>query len=426
MTDVTDVIVCENLVKIYSLSGVEVMALQGLELTVQAGEMLGIVGASGSGKTTLMNVLGGLDRPTAGKVSAFGQDLLKLSAAELDVYRRTKVGFVWQQAGRNLVPYLTALENVELPLRLAHAPASERLARPLELLEVLGMSHRLHHRPDQLSGGEQQRAAIGVAMANHPSLLLADEPTGELDTATSVEVFNALRQVNARYGASLIIVSHDARIGQFVDRVVMIRDGRTSSETRESRVESRESVFGIGDSGLGIRPEVDDTRSLSSDSRTPTLDSPLIPDSRLSNSDSRFSPDSLISPLDSRPPNSESLITNTQSLIPPPDELVILDHAGRMQIPREFLERLNIGDRVRLELENGHISIQPVEGHGRKPEEKAADLPGPEDLYVEAEDPAPVAAKASLFGKIKNFPQQIRRKKPQINGMDIDPKEKKP
>ena len=236
----TAVITCENLVKIYSLSGVEVMALQGLDLAVQDGEMLGIVGASGSGKTTLMNVLGGLDRPTAGKVTAFDQDLLKLSSAELDIYRRTKVGFVWQQAGRNLVPYLTAYENIELPLRLAHCPQTEREKRVRELLELLGMTVRMHHRPDQLSGGEQQRVAIGVAMANRPLLLLADEPTGELDTVTSVEVFHSLRQVNQHYGTTMIIVSHDARIGQFVDRVVMIRDGRTSSETREVRAESRE------------------------------------------------------------------------------------------------------------------------------------------------------------------------------------------
>ena len=148
-------ILCENLVKIYSLGGVELMALQGLDLSVQDGEMLGIVGASGSGKTTLMNVLGGLDRPTAGKVTAFGQDLLKLSPTELDIYRRTQVGFVWQQVSRNLVPYLTALENVELPMRLAHIPNSERQTRALELLEVLGIASRQHHHPDHHVGNDQ-------------------------------------------------------------------------------------------------------------------------------------------------------------------------------------------------------------------------------------------------------------------------------
>ena len=367
----TAVITCENLVKIYSLYGVEVMALQGLDLSVQDGEMLGIVGASGSGKTTLMNVLGGLDRPTAGKVTTFDQDLLKLSSAELDIYRRTKVGFVWQQAGRNLVPYLTAYENIELPLRLAHCPQTEREKRVLELLSLLGMMARKHHRPDQLSGGEQQRVAIGVAMANRPSLLLADEPTGELDTVTSVEVFNSLRQVNQHYGTTMIIVSHDARIGQFVDRVVMIRDGRTSSETRESRTESRESGLVISDLGLG-------NQMAQNDSLLPTLGSRL--------------------------PDPELPITHLLS----PEELVILDKAGRMQVPREFLERLNIGDRARLELEGEVIKIQPVEGHGRAPAKVEEALPGPEDLYVEAEDAAPKARSDLLGNRLRQIPRRLR------------------
>lgn len=364
----SSIIECQNLVKIYSLSGVEVMALQGLDLYVEEGEMLGIVGASGSGKTTLMNVLGGLDRPTAGKVNAFGQELLKMSAQELDIYRRTKVGFVWQQAGRNLVPYLTALENVELPMRLAHLPSNLREARARELLGVLGMIERMHHRPDQLSGGEQQRTAIGVAMANQPPLLLADEPTGELDTATSVEVFQALRQVNRAYHTTVIIVSHDTRIGQFVDRVVMIRDGRTSSETRET-------VLGIGDLVLGkqsapsnLQPSVQGAQRISSQS--------LIPDSQLP--------------------------------VAPPEELVILDSAGRMQVPREFLERLNIGDRARLELEGEVIKIQSVEGHGRAPTKVEEALPGPEDLYVEAEDAAPKARSDLLGNCLRWIPRRLR------------------
>ncbi len=363
------VIECQNLVKIYSLSGVEVMALQGLDLAVEAGEMLGIVGASGSGKTTLMNVLGGLDRPTAGKVSAFGQELLKMSPQELDIYRRTKVGFVWQQAGRNLVPYLSALENVELPMRLAHVPTSKREARARELLGVLGMNERLHHRPDQLSGGEQQRTAIGVAMANQPPLLLADEPTGELDTATSVEIFNALREVNKAYHTTIIIVSHDTRIGQFVDRVVMIRDGRTSSETRDKGL-------GISDLVLGKQPE---TGSLCLPAEKAQLTIP------------------------------QSLIPNPQLPQIPPEELVILDSAGRMQIPREFLERLNIGDRARVELEETRIAIQPVEGHGRKPVEPEEALPGPEDLYVEQEDAAPETKKRSLANRLRYLTQSRKK-----------------
>jgi putative ABC transport system ATP-binding protein len=359
----TSIIDCQNLVKIYSLSGVEVMALQGLDLSVEEGEMLGIVGASGSGKTTLMNVLGGLDKPTAGKVSAFGQELLKMSTQELDIYRRTKVGFVWQQAGRNLVPYLMALENVELPMRLAHFATSQRETRARELLGVLGMSERLHHHPDQLSGGEQQRAAIGVAMANQPPLLLADEPTGELDTATSVEVFQALRQVNKAYHTTIIIVSHDTRIGQFVDRVVNIRDGRTSSET--VTMESKEPKVVIRESRIDIRKKEDEIH----------------------------------------PAPHESRISNLE--LHPSEELVILDSAGRMQLPREFLERLNIGDRARVELEEGRIAIQPVEGHGRKLTEPVEALPGPEDLYVEREDAAPEARKKLFGGRLKNLPQRL-------------------
>ncbi|MRR33034.1 ABC transporter ATP-binding protein, partial [bacterium] len=195
----TPLIQCENLVKIYTLAGtrtqtrVEVVALQGLDLSVAAGEMIGIVGESGSGKSTLLNVLGGLDRPSAGKAVVDGQDLLKLSEAELDHYRSDKVGFIWQQTTRNLIPYLSALENVELPMRLTGLSVDQRRARAEELLALVGLSEWTAHIPGQLSGGQQQRVAIAVALANHPALLLVDEPTGELDSATAQEIYAVLK-----------------------------------------------------------------------------------------------------------------------------------------------------------------------------------------------------------------------------------------
>jgi len=229
-------IVCENLVKIYRLSNeggisVEVQALQGLDITVNEGEMLGIVGASGSGKSTLLNVLGGLDRPTGGRAVVGGRDLGRLSEKELDEYRRQRVGFVWQQGARNLIPYLTALENIELPLTLSGRVGKSSHERALELLDLVGLRERMDHRLEELSGGEQQRIAVGIALANKPSLLLADEPTGELDTATAQTVYNLLRDLNKRLGLTMVIVSHDPGIARHVDRVVQVRDGKLASET---------------------------------------------------------------------------------------------------------------------------------------------------------------------------------------------------
>jgi ABC-type lipoprotein export system ATPase subunit len=224
-------ILCENLVKIYTQTGVDVVALQGLDLDVRSGEMIGIVGESGSGKSTLLNVVGGLDRPTAGNVSVAGRDLLKMSEKELDRYRCTQVGFVWQQTTRNLTPYLSARENVELPMRLTDRPESERAERALALLETVGLADRAHHLPEQLSGGEQQRVAIALALANQPELLLADEPTGELDTMTSLSIYELFKNVNRSFGTTIVIVSHDPNIWRHVDRVVAIRDGKTSTET---------------------------------------------------------------------------------------------------------------------------------------------------------------------------------------------------
>jgi putative ABC transport system ATP-binding protein len=225
-------IVCDRLVRIYLAAGIEVQALQGLDLLVAGGEMVALVGASGSGKSTLMNILAGLDAPTAGSVRVADQDLAALSARQRLAYRRRVVGFIWQQTSRNLLPYLTAQQNVELPMRLAGQRARARRARAADLLDLLGVGDCLHRRPDQMSGGEQQRAAIAVALSNEPKVLLADEPTGELDSATAAEVFGALQKANAELGVTVLIVTHDPGVSSVVRRVVAIRDGRTSTEIR--------------------------------------------------------------------------------------------------------------------------------------------------------------------------------------------------
>jgi ABC-type lipoprotein export system ATPase subunit len=222
-------IACDNLVRIYKVADLEVVALQGLDLLVERGEIVAIVGASGSGKSTLLNILGGLDTPSAGRAVVDGHDLGQMGRRERTRYRRRVVGIVWQQTARNLLPYLSAVENVELPMILDGA--RDRRARAVELLGLVGLADRARHRPERLSGGEQQRVAIAVALANKPAVLLADEPTGELDSATSREVFGLLRQVNAELGTTIVVVTHDPLVSEQVKRTVSIRDGRTSTET---------------------------------------------------------------------------------------------------------------------------------------------------------------------------------------------------
>jgi putative ABC transport system ATP-binding protein len=297
-------ITCDNLVKIYKVADLEVVALQGLDLTVAAGEMVGIVGASGSGKSTLLNILGGLDRPSAGRVSVNGQDLLKLSGRALDRYRRTEVGFVWQQVARNLIPYLSARENVELPMTVAGAGLLEKRRRSRELLERTGLWEHRRHRLAQLSGGQQQRVAVAVALANRPDLLLADEPTGEVDSSTAQALLDLFRELNQAYGLTTIIVTHDPQIARRVDRVVAIRDGRTSTETIR-RVSQLEQVM-TGERG----------------------------------------------------PESEGAAEAEEAY----HEYVVLDSAGRLQVPREYLEQFDIGDRVTVEASDEGILIRPVAG----------------------------------------------------------------
>jgi ABC-type lipoprotein export system ATPase subunit len=228
-------IVCDNLIKIYELDEIEVVALQGVDLAVQPAEVLALVGASGSGKTTLLNILGGLDRPSSGRVLVAGNDLRQMSDRALDHYRSRVVGFVWQQKARNLIPYLTIEQQIALPMMLQGVGGRARRAWMRELIEAVGLTDRAGHRLAELSGGEQQRVAIAIALANRPRLLLADEPTGELDTGTASTIFDLFHTLSQTFGLTVVIVSHDPHITTHVDRVVMIHDGRTASETRRKR-----------------------------------------------------------------------------------------------------------------------------------------------------------------------------------------------
>ena len=223
-------IVCDELVKVYTIGEIKTVALAGLDLEVQQGEVLAIVGPSGSGKSTLLNILGGLDQPTSGTVTVGEVDLLGLSPDGLMRYRRDVVGFVWQQNARNLLPYLTALQNVQLPMQLRGVGPRERHERACDLLEAVAVAERMDHRCGELSGGEQQRVAIAIALANGPGLLLADEPTGSVDSRTAGIIVDLFRSLAHRYGVTVVIVTHDTHISQHVDRTVAIYDGRTSFE----------------------------------------------------------------------------------------------------------------------------------------------------------------------------------------------------
>jgi predicted ABC-type transport system involved in lysophospholipase L1 biosynthesis ATPase subunit len=223
-----DIVACDNLVRIYSLADVEVVALQGLDLRIRVGEMVAIVGASGSGKSTLLNILGGLDTPTAGRVVVNGLDLARLSGAERARYRRRTVGMVWQQTSRNLLPHIDVISNVELPMILDGRP--NRQQRAEDLLELVGLSDRAQQKPRNLSGGEQQRVAIARAMVAGPVLLLADEPTGNLDGATGRVVIDCLFEEHARLGSGLLLITHEPSLAARCDRQLQLEDGRIVGE----------------------------------------------------------------------------------------------------------------------------------------------------------------------------------------------------
>jgi putative ABC transport system ATP-binding protein len=230
-TGADGMIVCDRLVRIYSGDGIEVQALQGLDLLIAEGELTALIGAAGSGKSTLVNILAGLDAPTAGTAWVAGHDLGTMTAQQRLAYRRSVAGFIWQQTSRNLLPYMTARQNVLLPMRLNSLRGRERRRRADLLLDTLGIAHCADRTPDRMSGGEQQRAAIATALANQPKLLLADEPTGELDSATAQDVFAALRTANTELGVTMLVVTHDPAVSSQVRRTIAIRDGKTSSET---------------------------------------------------------------------------------------------------------------------------------------------------------------------------------------------------
>lgn len=287
MTD--GAIVCEGLVRIFTAQGVEVQALQGLDLRMETGDMVALVGASGSGKSTLLGILAGLDQPTAGAARVAGHDLVTMKGAERLAYRRSSVGFVWQQSARNLLPYLSARENIAMVHDVAGVvPRTERTAEGDELLELLDAADVADKRPAQMSGGQRQRVAIAVALANRPRVLLADEPTGELDEQTSAEVLAAMETVNSERGVTTLIVTHDTGVTEHVARTVRIRDGRTSTETLRSDATDHQ--------GRAVRTA---------------------------------------------------------------QEYALLDRAGRMQLPADFVAALDLRERVRLSLEPDHVRVAP-------------------------------------------------------------------
>lgn len=313
-------IVAENLIKIYKTGDIEVVALQGLDLTVEDGELMAIIGNSGSGKSTLLNMLGGLDTPNAGSLTVDGKNLLKMSPQEMTKYKRETVGFMWQNSARNLIPYLTAQENIELPLRMSGLKVSEMPSLPgpdgtpikpknaaeraKTLLALVGLDHRAKNKLSELSGGEQQRVAIAIALANNPRLLLCDEPTGAVDSKTTANILNLFKQLNKTLGITIVIVTHDRLVSEFVDRSVMIRDGRTSSEFIH--------------------------RDLAHD----------------------------LSELSGFESEDETLGNNIPRQT---EELIVMDHSGRIQLPSEYLEELNMKGRgkVKVHLEDGKIVIHP-------------------------------------------------------------------
>ena len=294
--DDTPMVLAENLVKIYKTVDLEVLALQGLDLRVEKGELTAIIGNSGSGKSTFLNMLGGLDEPSAGKLFVDGKNLFKMNRKEKDLYKRNTVGFVWQNNGRNLLPYLTSVENIMTPMHLTKV--SKPHDKAMELLDLVGMTHKKDSRLSQMSGGEQQRIAIAIALANSPKLLLADEPTGSVDRKTADYIFDVFKRLNREWGQTIIIVTHDVELSKKVNRVVAIRDGKISSERiLKSQYQGN---FQAGE----VNWMEEDTQ----------------------------------------------------------EEYVILDRAGRMQVPRHMLDSLNLSDnKIKVTMGESEITLSKPE-----------------------------------------------------------------
>jgi putative ABC transport system ATP-binding protein len=225
------VIRLQDLHKTYKLGDIEVHALRGINLTIRRGEFVAIMGASGSGKSTVMNIIGCLDRPTAGAYRLEGEDVSALSADQWALIRNGKIGFVFQ--GFNLLQRTTAVENVELPMMYTGLGFKERRQRALEMLGLVGLAERCHHLPNQLSGGQQQRVAIARSLVNHPSLLLADEPTGNLDTKTSQEIMELFQNLNTRESITIVLVTHEPDIAEYAKRRIVFRDGLIISDSSQ-------------------------------------------------------------------------------------------------------------------------------------------------------------------------------------------------
>ena len=242
---------CTGLYKIFKVSDLEVVALRGVDLDIVYGELISIVGASGSGKSTLLNILAGYESPSAGNVQVGDFDLLGINQKEAVEYRKSEVGFVWQQTGKNLVPYLDIYSNIELPMMASNLSRSERKERVDGLIEFLNLNSVSSRLPENISGGEQQVSAIAVALANQPPLLLADEPTGELDDETSAMVLEKMRYVNENYGTTVVIVTHDPKIEDHVNRSIGMRDGKVVKEVL--RKEKKKSEFVVIDSFGGVQ-----------------------------------------------------------------------------------------------------------------------------------------------------------------------------
>jgi ABC-type lipoprotein export system ATPase subunit len=290
-----NIIECDNLFKIYKADDIEVFALSGLDLTIKEGELLAVIGSSGSGKSTLLNMLGGLDKPTTGKLFINGTDMMTLNRKQMREYQRDVVGFVWQNNARNLLSHLTAQENIEIVMSFSRNSKNSK-KRALELLEQVEMSHRKNSRVRELSGGEQQRIAIAIALSNNPKLLLADEPTGSVDSKTSESIFKLFSSLNKALNLTIIVVTHDMQVAHKVERVVSISDGKISKELL-----ARESY-----------------------------------DTALSTMDELYSD---INSADTH------------------EEFLVVDRHGRVQIPQQFLEKIKAGKKIKARLEENNIIL---------------------------------------------------------------------